>query len=64
MNAVAVEEVTGLEEECVELGGGGGNERGCGAFGSEEEREALLDEGVGCHSELQGHRNTGRLDEI
>jgi len=57
MKAVAVE-VTGREEERVELGGSGGSERGCGAFGSEEEREALPDKGAGCHSEV---RDTGCL---
>jgi hypothetical protein len=57
MKAVAVAvEVTGREEECVELGGSGGNEWGCGAFGSAEQREALPDKGAGCHSEVQGHR--------
>ena len=60
MKAVAVE-VTGREEERVELGGSGGSERGCGAFGSEEEREALPDKGA---VDILKFKDTGCLDEI
>jgi hypothetical protein len=44
-----VVEVTGREEERVELGHGGGWERGRGVLGAEEEGEALPYKRAGCH---------------
>jgi len=49
-------EVTGREEDRVELGRDGGRERGSrGVLGAEED-EALPDKRAGCHSEFQGQR--------